>query len=210
MRLIILLFSLLSVIGMARAADVAGRFDFYVLSLSWSPTHCEAEGRERGDLQCAAGRRFGFMVHGLWPQHERGYPADCRTDEALRSADVASVADLVPDAGLIRHEWRKHGSCSGLSAADYLATLREAAGRVRIPQAFQRPDNYVMVSPGEVEAAFIAANPGLRADGIAITCEGRRLKEVRVCLTRGLDFRACEEVDRRSCRIDKLVLPPVR
>jgi ribonuclease T2 len=210
MRVLVLLFSLMSGIGLAHATDVAGRFDFYVLSLSWSPTHCEVEGRERGDLQCDVGRRLGFMVHGLWPQYERGYPANCPTDEALRAADIAGVADLVPDAGLVRHEWRKHGSCSGLSPADYLATLRNAAGAVRIPQAFQRPDNYVMVSPGEVEAAFMAANPGLRAEGIAITCEGRRLEEVRVCLTRGLDFRACEEVDRRGCRIDKLVLPPVR
>lgn len=192
------------------AADQPGRFDFYVLSLSWSPSYCEAEGGARDDAQCERGRRFGFLVHGLWPQYERGYPADCPTRLAPSEADIRSVADLMPARGLVRHEWRKHGACSGLSPADYLKSVRTAREAVRIPSAFRRLDNYVMVSPAEVEAAFVAANPGLRPDGVAVTCDGRRLREVRVCLTRDLGFRACEEVDRRGCRASRVVLPPVR
>jgi ribonuclease T2 len=192
------------------AAAWAAPFDFYVLSLTWSPSYCEAEGGPRGDAQCESGRRFGFLVHGLWPQHERGFPEDCPTDVAPREADVRALADLMPARGLVRHEWRRHGACSGLTPADYLKTIRAARQAIRIPAAFQRLDKYVMVSPADVEAAFLAANPGLRPSGIAVTCDGRRLREVRICLTRGLGFRACEEVDRRGCRADRVVLPPLR
>lgn len=194
----------------ARAGDVPGSFDFYVLSLTWSPSYCAAEGGVRDDAQCETGRRYGFLVHGLWPQYERGYPEDCPTRLAPDEAGIRALADLMPARGLVRHEWRKHGACSGLSPADYLKTIRAAREAIRIPAAFRQIDSYRTVSPAEVEAAFVAANPGLRPRGIAVTCDGRRLREVRVCLTRDLGFRACEEVDRRACRADRVVLPPVR
>jgi ribonuclease T2 len=66
------------------------------------------------------------------------------------------------------------------------------------------------VSPAEVEEAFIAANPGLKPDGISISCGSRRLDDVKICLTRDLGFRSCEQLERRSCRRDKLLMPPVR
>lgn len=190
--------------------DVPGRFDFYLLSLTWSPSYCEAEGGSRKDAQCESGRRYGFLVHGLWPQYERGFPEDCPTGVSPAEADIRTLADLMPARGLVRHEWQKHGACSGLAPAGYLKTIRTAREMVRIPAAFQRIDNYVMVSPAEVEAAFVAANPGLKPDGVAVTCDGRRLREVRICMTRDLGFRACEEVDRRGCRADRVVLPPMR
>jgi ribonuclease T2 len=194
----------------ARAGDVPGRFDFYLLSLTWSPSYCEAEGGVRGDAQCEGGRRYGFLVHGLWPQYDRDYPEDCPTSLTPSEADIRSVSDLMPARGLVRHEWQKHGACSGLAPADYLKTIRAARQAVHIPTAFQRIDTYVTVSPAEVEAAFVAANPGLKPEGVAVTCDGRRLREVRVCLTRDLGFRACQEVDRRGCRAGRVVLPPVR
>ncbi|SCM79182.1 Ribonuclease T2 [uncultured Pleomorphomonas sp.] len=209
-RLARLLLVVLAWPAAALAGDAAGRFDFYLLSLTWSPSYCEAEGGARGDAQCRTGRRYGFLVHGLWPQYERGFPEDCPTRLTPSETDVRALADLMPARGLVRHEWRRHGACSGLAPADYLRTIRAAREAVRIPTAFQRLDKYVMVSPAEVEAAFVAANPGLRPGGVAVTCDGRRLREVRICLTRGLGFRACEEVDRRGCRADRVVLPPVR
>lgn len=194
----------------ALAGDVQGRFDFYVLSLTWSPSYCAAEGGARDDAQCETGRRYGFLVHGLWPQYERGYPEDCPTRLAPSEADIRALADLMPARGLVRHEWQKHGACSGLAPDAYLKAIRTARETIRIPAAFQRIDSYTTVSPAEVEAAFVAANSGLRPTGVAVTCDGRRLREVRVCLTRDLRFRACEEVDRRACRADRVVLPPVR
>ncbi len=194
----------------ALAQDVPGRFDFYLLSLTWSPSYCAAEGGTRGDAQCENGRRYGFLVHGLWPQYERGYPEDCATSLFPSKADIQGLSDLMPADGLVRHEWRKHGACSGLSPTEYLKTIRTARETVRIPSAFQNIDGYKSVSPTEVEAAFVAANPGLKPDGVAVTCDGRRLREVRICMTRDLGFRSCDEVDRRACRAYRVVMPPVR
>jgi ribonuclease T2 len=66
------------------------------------------------------------------------------------------------------------------------------------------------VTPNEVEEAFIKANPGLTGAGIAVDCSAKRLREVRICMTKEFGFRECPEVDRRACRRDKLVMPPVR
>jgi len=186
-------------------------FDFYVLTLSWSPSYCEAEGEDANRQQCASGRPYAFVVHGLWPQFERGYPSDCRVDDRDVDRDMLrSLYDIMPSAGLIRHQWRKHGSCSGLSQSDYFRTLRRAREAVAIPSAFRRLQAYRTVSPEEVERAFLTANPGMEPQGIAATCDRRLLREVRICMTRSLDFRTCPEVDQQSCRRDKMVMPPVR
>ncbi|MER2536363.1 MAG: ribonuclease [Rhizobiaceae bacterium] len=186
-------------------------FDFYVLSLSWSPSYCEAEGEDANRQQCAAGRPYAFVVHGLWPQFERGYPQDCDTRERdVPDERLRALYDVMPSAGLIRHEWRKHGACSGLTQADYFDVLRKARGKVEIPRQYRRISDYLTLAPGEAERAFLQANPGMAADGVAVTCDRRYLREVRICMTRDLGFRACPEVDRRDCRLGKVVMPPVR
>lgn len=186
-------------------------FDFYVLSLSWSPSYCEAEGEDANDQQCDAGRPYAFVVHGLWPQFERGYPEDCRTDQPnVSNETLRTLYDLMPSAGLIRHQWRKHGSCSGLSQADYFRVLRTAREGIAIPGEFRRLEDYRTLDPDQAEKAFLTANPGMPASGIAVTCDRRYLREVRICMDKGLAFRPCPEVDRRTCRLDKVVMPPVR
>lgn len=190
---------------------VGSGFDFYVLSLSWSPSYCEAEGEEANRQQCEAGRPYAFVVHGLWPQFERGYPQDCPTDEPdVSNATLRTLYDLTPSAGLIRHQWRKHGSCAGLSQDDYFSVLRTAREAVTIPAEFRRLDAYRTLDPDAAEAAFIEANPALPANGVAVTCDDRYLREVRICMTMDLAFRACSEVDRRACRSGSVVMPPVR
>jgi ribonuclease T2 len=42
--------------------DEAGQFDYYLLSLSWSPAFCL---QSPGAAECDGPRRFGFIVHGL-------------------------------------------------------------------------------------------------------------------------------------------------
>jgi ribonuclease T2 len=192
------------------AQDRAGDFDFYVLSLSWSPSYCEAEGDRRRDVQCE--RPFAFVVHGLWPQYERGYPADCRSSEGrLPEGLIRDQLDIFPAFGLVIHEWRKHGTCSGLRAADYFKAARRAFEAIRIPEAFVALDKPRMVDVGSVETAFREANAGLDPDEIAVTCDGRRLREVRVCFKRDLsEFRACPEVDGDSCRRDRVFMHAVR
>ena len=190
---------------------VGSGFDFYVLSLSWSPSYCEAEGAEANRQQCSGGRPYAFVVHGLWPQYERGYPQACATTERdVPNEALRGLYDIMPSAGLIRHQWRKHGSCSGLSQRDYFKALRKAREAVAVPAEYARLDNYRTVAPQDVERSFLRSNPSLPADGIAVTCDSRYLREVRICLTRQLSFRACEEIDRRACHASKAVMPPVR
>ncbi|TCT03180.1 ribonuclease T2 family protein [Aquabacter spiritensis] len=191
-----------------RDRDIPGRFDFYVLSLSWSPTFCAGEAAA-GDPQCRAAHPYGFIVHGLWPQYEAGYPAYCQLPPPPVSRAVADgTLDLMPSPGLIRHEWRKHGTCTGLGPVEYFALLRQARARIAIPPPLEAPQADLALSPERIEAAFRAANPGLGADMIAVQCGKGRLSEVRICLTRDLAFRACPEVDRRGCAARRQISVP--
>src|SRR5882724_918866 len=198
-----------------RRQNAAGEFDYYVLSLSWSPSFCE-ESEERGNsgrsqqAQCG-GRPFAFVVHGLWPQYERGFPEYCqRPSPRLDRNIMTSMLDLMPAPGLIFNEWDKHGTCSGLGARAYFESIRKARAAVKIPEEFLQLSEQKTIAPGDLEAAFIKVNPGLSSSAISVTCSGRRLSEVRICLSKDMQFRACEETDRRACRRDEVVMPPVR
>jgi ribonuclease T2 len=189
-----------------------GQFDFYVLSLSWSPSFCAAaaDDSRSGGAQCGA-RPFSFVVHGLWPQYERGFPEYCETPSPrLYHGIVSAMLDLMPAPRLIYNEWDKHGTCSGLSAQAYFDTIRKARAAVNIPPEYNNLQAPLTVSPAQVEDAFIKANPGLTQSGIAVECSRSRMSEVRLCLSKDLKFRDCPEVARRSCRRDQLVMPPVR
>lgn len=193
-------------------ADEPDGFDFYVLSLSWSPSYCAAEGEEANRQQCGSERPYAFVVHGLWPQFERGYPEFCpnRAPDRVPETLVARMLDMMPSAGLIGHQWRKHGSCAGLGQQAYFEEVRKARGQITVPPAFQQLAEPLTVDPQQVENAFLEANPGLPAEGVAVTCGRRYLREVRICLTRDLAFRPCHEVDRKDCRRQKVLMPPSR
>lgn len=190
---------------------ISGDFDFYVLALSWSPSYCAAEGSDANPQQCAARRPYAFVVHGLWPQFERGFPTNCATDSERVPSDLAkSMQDVMPSAGLVGHQWRRHGSCSGLSQQDYFATLHAAREKVIVPEQYRRLDSAKTVSASDVELAFVQANAGLENDGVSTTCDRRFLREVRICLTKSLEFRACPGLERRSCRAARTIMPPLR
>jgi len=197
----------------ARAKVPLGKgFDFYVLSLSWSPTWCAENDAGGRTQQCRRGENNGFIVHGLWPQNARGYPQFCPTRQPDRVPESLgnTVLDIIPSMGLIGHQWRKHGSCSGLSQQDYFAVTRAAWQRIRIPAGLTPKRGDARITPDGVEDAFIAANPGLRPQGIAVTCEAGRLEEVRICMNADLSFRPCPEVDRAACRAKSIEQPPIR
>ena len=187
-------------------------FDFYVLSLSWSPTWCAGNDAGGKTQQCRRGEDNGFIVHGLWPQNDRGYPEFCPTRQPDRVPENLgrTVMDIIPSMGLIGHQWRKHGSCSGLGQKDYFAVTRAAWEHVRIPADLAPQSGGTRLSPDAVEHAFIAANPGMDRQGIAITCEDGQLEEVRICMTPALAFRPCPEVDRAGCRAKTIEQPPIR
>ncbi|AKI01119.1 ribonuclease I [Hoeflea sp. IMCC20628] len=184
-------------------------FDFYVLALSWSPAYCLIEGAGANQQQCADDRDLRFVVHGLWPQFESGYPEYCPTGEPERvpSGLGRDYSDIVPSMGLMGHQWRKHGSCSGLSQNDYFRVLRAARDQVTVPADFSMGNLPAQMGAMDAEAAFVAANPGMAEDGIAISCARGMLREVRICLTPSLKFRACGDVDRGGCKINNLEVP---
>jgi ribonuclease T2 len=190
-----------------RRQDEPGQFDFYVLSLSWSPSFCE-EASERGNedrsrAQCG-GRPFSFVVHGLWPQYEHGYPEYCDRDI------MRSMLDIMPAPGLIFNEWKKHGTCAGLGPQPYFDTVRKARDAVKTPPEFLNLSEPKRIAPADIEDAFVKANPGLSTSSMAVICNRNRLSEVRICMSKDLQFRACEDIDRHGCRRDQVLMPPMR
>ena len=193
-------------------ASVAGRFDYYLLSLSWSPSYCAEDGMaDRDPRQCGRDRWFTFVVHGLWPQNERGWPSGCASRQVRPSpALVASMLDIMPSARLVSHEWETHGQCSGLSAQAYFDLTRRVRAGVRIPTAFAAPTRTLMVTGAEVERAYVAANPNFTPAMIAVQCDRSRLREIRICVTRDGRPRACGGDVRDRCSGGRVAMPPVR
>ena len=167
----LLMVALLFLAGAARAeGEQAGDFDYYVLALSWSPNWCALEGDARDAEQCEGD--FGWVVHGLWPQYERGWPSYCRSNARAPSRSMTGAqADLFGAGGAAWYQWKKHGICSGLSAQDYYRLAREAFARVERPEVLRRLDRTVKLPATVIEEAFLAANPEMTADQITITCK---------------------------------------
>ncbi|MGE0022329.1 MAG: ribonuclease T [Hyphomicrobium sp.] len=201
----------------ARTAGAAADFDYYALVLSWSPTHCESPEGQDDDAQCAPRNRrpYAFILHGLWPQYERGYPEVCRVADSWVPQDVIDrMMDVMPGKGLIIHEYRKHGSCSGLAPRAYYEMARRIYDSVRIPERFRNPGEAQFLDPGDVVQAFVAANPQLKPGMIAVSCggPGSRLREVRICVGKSGGARPCgaNEEQAKLCRSTRMHVPPVR
>ncbi len=190
------------------SADEAGRFDYWILALSWSPTWCALDGERRGSPQCDGD--LGWTLHGLWPQHERGYPEDCETIRRDPSAPaMAGMADIMGSVGLARHEWARHGRCSGLSGDAYLALSRRAFEAVAQPEVLERLAQPVRLPARVVEEAFLDANDTLFADAITVTCRDGRIAEARICLDRDdLAYRRCGDDVIEDCRLGDALLDP--
>lgn len=204
-----LLFMLALLPAAALRAERAGAFDYYVLSLSWQPSWCALEGRARGAAQCD--RAQGWTLHGLWPQYHRGWPDFCQSPHRAPSrALTASMADIMGSQGLAWHQWKKHGSCSGLAPEAYFALARRAYEAVTRPEVFRKLDRPVTLSAQVVEAAFLKANPGWQADMLTITCREGRIAEARLCLSTSLDPVPCGRDVARDCTLDDALFEPVR
>lgn len=195
----------------AHAEDRAGAFDYYVLALSWNAAWCEAEGVARGAPQCDPDRDIGFVLHGLWPQHETGWPEFCRSPHRDPSrAETAAMADIMGSPGLAWHQWKKHGRCTDLDPAQYFALAREAWDSVTLPEVLTRIRLPVRIAPKAIEDAFLEVNPGLRAGGITVTCPDRRVEEVRICLGKSLVPRDCSGDAARDCPLRDPLFVPMR
>ena len=188
-----------------------GTFDYYLLSLSWSPAFCLSDP---GAAECSGPRRFGFIVHGLWPQYEKGWPENCNVHQQVPDNVVSAISDIMPARGLVHHEWSAHGTCSGLDPTDFFALLRRAYAGIAVPASLSRVAQEIEQPPGAIAAEFLHANPKLSAQSIVITCsrqDAPRLREVHICLDRDLNPRACSaDAARGACRAATVIVPPIR
>ena len=209
--LVLSILGALPALGQDRGPGKAGAFDYFLLSLSWSPTWCALTGDARQDPQCDAGRELTFIVHGLWPQYENGYPSDCFTPEADPSRrQTAEMADIMGGAGLAFYQWKKHGRCTGLTATAYFDTLRQAHAGVTIPPVFADISRDLTLDAQVIEDAFLEVNPGLTDRMMTVTCKQGRIQELRLCLTRDLAPRACAPDVARDCTLPDALLEAPR
>ncbi|GJB03209.1 ribonuclease [Aeromonas caviae] len=199
-------------ISAAQGKGYAGEFDYYAMALSWSPEHCAIKPGDRE--QCA--RKLGFVLHGLWPQYQRGYPASC-TRERLDADMEQQFAGLYPSRFLYRHEWEKHGTCSGLSQEAFHQLASDLRQKVKIPAAYQSPEEPLRKNSFQLKADLASANEWLAPDNITVACAdgGRFLREIYICINKqGTDVVPCSDEmqkrERRSCGQPDFLLRSVR
>src|SRR5712671_2003321 len=132
-------------------------FAYYLLALSFAPDFCSEPQGVKDPRECGAGRHVGFVVHGLWPQGEnaRG-PEKCGNASPVSQSTIQQTLKYIPTESLIQHEWTNHGTCSGLSAADYFAAARKARDSVTIPKDLDQPAQKLQLSPKQIEAKLAA------------------------------------------------------
>jgi ribonuclease T2 len=186
---------------MAQTASAASQaFDYYLLNLSWSPEFCRSHPTM---TECAL--HSTFVLHGLWPQNTNGsYPQNC--GNAPGPSDPGKYKDIYPDPGLLNHEWKTHGTCSGLMPDAYFSTARKAVQSVAIPEKLARLDHQISLPPAQILGLFTAANPAIPNSSLALSCGNNYLTAVEVCLSRQLKPVACGPI--RSCRANTVRIPP--
>lgn len=164
---------------------------FHLLAVTWMPETCKAGGDGQGDLACGSDNRFGWTLHGLWPNSDgRPYPRYCRPATRVSDATIRANLCRTPSVDLVQHEWAAHGTCGWETPEAY---FEQAAV---LYDNLERPDPTALPRTGDrgptagaLRDAFVAANPSLPRDAIFIAvASGNRLREVRIC--HDLQFRA--------------------
>jgi len=186
-------------------------FSYYVLVLSYAPDFCAQPSGDKDARECGAGRHVGFVVHGLWPQGEttRG-PENCGSASPVSQDIIAATLSYIPTESLIQHEWKAHGSCSGLTAQDYFTLVRKARDSVKIPEDLNQPSEQKQLNPADFVSKFAGANPGFGKESFRISCyPSQELQEMRICLNKDLSPRACGS-SAGQCNADSVTMRSVR
>lgn len=164
----------------------------YTLALTWSPGWCRAHRDEPGaSFQCGGANRFGFTLHGLWPDGVgREWPQYCRPAAIVPAPVIRETLCATPSAQLIQHEWAKHGTCMPGSPRAYFATARRLYGAIRYPDMAALSRGPLTV--GAFARAMARANPGMPAEAIRVTVTRQGwLDELWLCLDLRLRYRRC-------------------
>ncbi len=179
-----------------------GRFDYYVLDLSWAPQFC---AHLSTSPECQA--HPGFVLHGLWPQYNDGsWPANCDGHEPPPTS-FSHWLTMTPSLSLLHHEWRKHGECTLLTGNQFFAKAQKAYNSVKIPPFFPHLRHAANLPPQKILAMFLRANPQLSATNINLSCYHHQLNAVQVCLSKTLHPVACTHL--RPCKSATVhILPP--
>jgi ribonuclease T2 len=177
-----------------------GKFDFYLMNLSWSPEFCSIQG---ASPQCAA--RNGFILHGLWAQNNDGsYPVFCA--ERSGPAHPEANLDITPDLSLLQHEWDKHGTCTTLSPEVFFANEHKAYHSLVVPPVFLHIDREVQMKPAEILDLFGKINPGFPPGSILLSCGNNRLTAIEACLDKDLKPIVCQGL--RTCHANVVKITP--
>ncbi|WP_176597590.1 MULTISPECIES: ribonuclease T2 family protein [Sphingobium] len=165
----------------------------YTLALTWSPQYC-ADARGRGDAFQCGGRsgRFGFTLHGLWPDGAgKDWPQYCRATDLLPRPVIRQNLCSTPSAQLLQHEWAKHGTCMTTKPELYFNLSRALYQSIRYPDMTGLARRKTL-SVGQFAQAFAAANKGMRADMMRVTTtRDNKLSEVWLCMDKTLEFARC-------------------
>ncbi len=171
--------------GPARRTPVAG----YTLALSWSPEYCRARGASAQDATQCSGRngRFGFVVHGLWPEGRTGAaPQWCAARQSPAPETLRQNLCMTPSPRLMAHEWAKHGSCMTRSPESYFKVTRVLWNSLRLPD-LDRLSRQQGLNARAVRQAFADANPAWQPGHVGLVVNERGwLEELRLCY--GKDF----------------------
>lgn len=172
----------------ARRLPIGG----YTLAVSWSPEYCHGHARESSaKFECGSGNRFGFTLHGLWPDGiGKDWPQYCTSTELLPTGFIAGRLCTTPSAQLIQHEWAKHGTCSGLSATAYFDRSTQLYARLHYPDMAMLAARRGLTA-GAFATAMARANPGLAAAAIRVTANKAWLDELWLCLGRDMTYGRC-------------------
>ena len=178
----------------------AQMFDYYVLSLSWSPSWCQLTGLKRGAEQCDATRDLAWILHGLWPQYENGWPKFCKTTQpAPTPKQLKTMRHIMGSEGLALHAWRKHGTCANLAADDYFQASRAAFEAIRKPDQLTLPLSEQRFAPTSLIDSVLRDNLQLQPNNLVVTCRKGLLHELRICLDKQLSPRRCGRDVLRGC-----------
>jgi len=159
----------------------------YILAASWSPEYCRMDGK-RDTMQCSGRNgRFGFVLHGLWPEAARGPPPQWCPTRLRPSPDlIRRNLCMTPAPSLLAHEWAKHGSCMVKKPETYLKVSAILWRSLRWPDA-DRLSRRKNLTAGDLREAFVRRNPDWKPSQVGIeTSRSGWLRGLRLCY--GTDF----------------------
>lgn len=165
----------------------ADAFDYYTLAVTLTPAFCDLNPKRFNSVQCR--ERKPVVVHGLWPESASGKALEYCSGEpfAIGQGTEKQLRRIMPDAGLRRYQWEKHGRCSRLSADGYFSILSREFDELKWPEQFKSTGRDVVVERSVILGELQRLNPGLPSGGIVLRCAGKErpplLTEVRICLS---------------------------